>query len=99
MRWDIIHFALGVLKGSLGMGSPASPLSGGRSILETRAPLTGALSPSPVQAQVDGLVGSFTEQATDWRALAAMSAGGFAYRAGRVGILGMGSAPGQIGRA
>src|SRR4029453_13383903 len=40
---------------------------------------------SPIQTQVDGLVGDFVEQATDWRSLAAVVAGGMAYRVGRVG--------------
>src|SRR4030095_7463215 len=48
---------------------------------------------SPLQSQVDGLVGGFVETATDWRTLAAMTAGGFAYRAGRIGILGLESGP------
>src|SRR4030095_12085006 len=46
---------------------------------------------SSTQSPVDGLVGGFAEQATDWRSLAAMMAGGMAYRAGRVGIMGLGS--------
>src|SRR4030095_13521983 len=47
--------------------------------------------PSPLQSQVDGLVGGFVGQATDWRSLAAMTAGGMAYRAGRIGVMGLGS--------
>src|SRR4030095_3183132 len=46
--------------------------------------------PSPLQSQVDGLVGGFVGQATDWRSLAAMTAGGMAYRAGRIGVMGLG---------
>src|SRR4030095_1563513 len=42
-----------------------------------------------LQTQVDGLVGSFAEQATDWRSLAAMAAGGMAYRVGRIGFMGL----------
>src|SRR4029453_17777408 len=39
----------------------------------------------------DGLVGGFAAQATDWRSLAAMVAGGMAYRTGRIGIMGLGN--------
>src|SRR5262245_2237660 len=46
---------------------------------------------SPLQAQVDAAVGGFVHQATDWRSLAAMTAGGLAYRAGRIGAMGFGS--------
>src|SRR4029434_1794544 len=46
---------------------------------------------SPLQSQVDSLVGGFAETATDWRSLAAMMAGGMAYRIGRAGIMGLGS--------
>src|SRR4029434_4395953 len=46
---------------------------------------------SPLQSQVDGLVGGFAETATDWRSLAAMTAGGMAYRAGRIGVMGWGN--------
>src|SRR5262245_24080036 len=55
--------------------------------------LLSRLSPSsvasytPLQSQVDSLVGSFTEQATDWRSLAAMMAAGMTYRLGRVGAM------------
>src|SRR4029434_9940269 len=45
---------------------------------------------TPLQSQVDGLVGGFAEQATDGRSLAAMMAGGVAYRAGRIGVMGIG---------
>src|SRR5262245_14143196 len=40
-----------------------------------------------LQSQVDGLVGGFVQQATDWRSLAAMMAGGMACRLGRVGAM------------
>ena len=52
-----------------------------------------ALAPSstPLQAQVDGLVGGFAAQAADWRSLAAMATGGMAYRAGRIGVMGLGN--------
>jgi|GEM_PF-7077248 len=46
---------------------------------------------SAFQAQTDALVGGFTSQATDWRSLASMAAGGLAYRAGRIGVMGLGS--------
>src|SRR5262245_26470047 len=42
---------------------------------------------TPLQSQVDGLVGSFTEQATDWRSLASMMVAGMTYRLGRVGAM------------
>src|SRR4030095_2451295 len=50
-------------------------------------------SPSltPLQSQVDGLVGGFVEQATDLRTLAAITTGSLAYRMGRVGWMGLGS--------
>jgi aspartate/methionine/tyrosine aminotransferase len=51
---------------------------------------------SSVQSQVDGLVGSFTQQATDWRSLAAMMAGGMAYRLGRIGMVSTGLQGNQI---
>src|SRR4029434_5783141 len=44
---------------------------------------------SPLQSQVDGLVNGFADTATDCRSLAAMIAGGMAYRAGRVGTMGV----------
>src|SRR5262245_50719212 len=50
-----------------------------------------ASSVTPLQSQVDGLVGGFVEQATDLKTLAAISAGGMAYRMGRVGLMGLGS--------
>jgi len=40
---------------------------------------------------VDGLVGGFVRQATDWKSLAAVTVGGMAYRAGRMGAMGLGS--------
>src|SRR4029453_4395468 len=67
----------------------ASSLSRSDSIL-SRASVGPSFS-SPVQSQVDGLVGGFAQQATDWRSLAAMMAGGMAYRAGRIGVMGLGS--------
>src|SRR5262245_10560537 len=39
------------------------------------------------QSQVDRLVSGFVEHATDGRSLAAMTAGGMAYRLGRIGVL------------
>jgi NAD(P)-dependent dehydrogenase (short-subunit alcohol dehydrogenase family)/acyl dehydratase len=46
---------------------------------------------SPLQAQVDSLVGGFAQQATDWRSLAAMMAGGMTYRLGRMGAMATGT--------
>jgi|GEM_PF-2581539 len=51
-------------------------------------------SVSPLQSQVDGLVGGFVHQATDWRTLMAMTAGGMAYRVGRIGAMGLAPVPG-----
>src|SRR5262245_7864094 len=45
---------------------------------------------SSVQAQTDGLVESFVQQATDWRSLAALMAGGLTYRFGSVEVMGWG---------
>src|SRR5262245_53767797 len=45
---------------------------------------------SPLQAQVDGVVENFSRQATDWRSLSALVAGGMAYRLGRTGVLASG---------
>jgi|GEM_PF-6872415 len=42
---------------------------------------------SALQSQVDGLVGGFVQQATDWHSLAAMMTGGLAGRAGRIGTM------------
>jgi len=39
------------------------------------------------QREADGLLRSFQEQASDWRSLAAMSCGAFAYRLGKMGVL------------
>src|SRR5262245_2611738 len=62
--------------------SPPIPLLSLSSISVSQNPL------SPLQTQVDGLVGSFTQQVTNWRSLAAMVAGGITYRLGRVGVMG-----------
>jgi len=43
---------------------------------------------------VDQLVGEFVHHATDWRSLAAMTAGGVAYRMGRIGAMGLGGGHG-----
>jgi hypothetical protein len=43
-----------------------------------------------LQSQVDGLVGDFIQQATDWRSLTSMIAGGMAYRLGRIGTMTVG---------
>ena len=45
-----------------------------------------------LQSQVDGLVTHFVDEAANPATLAALMAGGMAYRFGRVGILGMGEA-------
>src|SRR4030095_10941732 len=63
----------------------------GNGSLLSRAPLNASFATTPLQSQVDGLVGSFNQQATDWRSLSAMTAGGMAYRAGRIGVMGLGN--------
>src|SRR5262245_57398700 len=49
-----------------------------------------------IQNTVDRSVGEFIASSTDWRNLAAMAAGGMAYRMGRIGF--MGSGVGAYGR-
>jgi len=44
---------------------------------------------TPLQAKVDLGVGDFVRQASDWKSLVALTAGGMAYRAGRIGELGI----------
>ncbi|MFO1520255.1 MAG: hypothetical protein U1F57_11445 [bacterium] len=46
-----------------------------------------ASSLSDAQAQMDGIVSGFTDQATDTRSMVAMMAGGVAYQLGKVGAL------------
>ncbi|MFO1519492.1 MAG: PAS domain S-box protein [bacterium] len=48
---------------------------------------------SQTQQAVDEMVGRFAEQASDWRSLAAMTAGSLFYRLGRVGTLSLTSRP------
>ena len=48
---------------------------------------------TPFQGQMDGLVGNFTDQATDGKTLAAMTVGGFAYRMGKVGLMSLSQSP------
>ena len=54
------------------------------------SPLLYSSRPSPLQSQVDALVGGFVHQATDWRSLAAMTAGGVAYRTAKIGVMSLG---------
>jgi hypothetical protein len=49
------------------------------------------ISVSPLQGQVDGLVSGFVEEAANPRTLVAITAGGFAYRLGRLGVMGLDS--------
>src|SRR4030095_4682525 len=44
------------------------------------------ISLTRLQAHVDDFVGLFSEQSTDWKTLAAFTAGGFAWRTGRLGL-------------
>src|SRR4029453_1988471 len=72
------------------MTLPAKPgglLSGSTNLLD-RAQTS--LRSTPLQATVDESVGGFVHQATDWRSLVSMTAAGLAYRAGRIGVMGMG---------
>jgi len=46
------------------------------------------LGTTPLQNQVDGLVSDFVDQATDWKSIAAMTAGGLAYRWGKISVMG-----------
>ena len=46
---------------------------------------------SPIQAQVDGLVGQFAKEAFDLKSLGAFTAGGLAGRAGRSALIGQGT--------
>src|SRR5215467_3975318 len=72
-----------------GSSALPSPLGNTQGLL-SRSSLSPSLM-SPLQSQVDGLVGGFTQQATDWRSLAAMMAGGMTYRLGRVGAMAAGT--------
>jgi hypothetical protein len=76
------------VKSSMTLAGGANFFSHSQNLLEQKDPSSfgeGALT--PVQTEVDGLVGSFVQQAADWRSLAAMTAGGMAYRLGRVGSM------------
>ena len=46
---------------------------------------------SPLQSEVDGLVSRFNDEASNPMTLASIAAGGFAFRYGRMGVMGMGS--------
>jgi PAS domain S-box-containing protein len=75
---------------------PVSFFSSGSSLLASPSspPDIGRLT--SLQSQVDGLVGSFAQQAADWRSLASMMMGGMAYRMGRVGVMSTGVRSSQI---
>src|SRR4029453_12620627 len=53
--------------------------------------VSSSFSASPLQSEVDSLVGAFSSQAADWRSLAALMSGGLAYRMGRIGVMGLGN--------
>src|SRR5215467_8262071 len=72
-----------------GSSALPSPLGNTQGLL-SRSSLSPSLM-SPLQSQVDGLVGGFAQQATDWRSLAAMMVGGMTYRLGRVGAMAAGT--------
>ncbi|MFO1518175.1 MAG: hypothetical protein U1F57_00700 [bacterium] len=57
----------------------------------TRESLTQASALTSTQSQVDVLVSRFSEEATNWRSLAAMATGSLFYRFGRMGTLALAS--------
>ena len=60
-------------------------------LLDRKNPLSASsFSSTALQSQVDSLIGGFVQGATDWKFLSAMTAGGLAYRAGRIGVMGLG---------
>lgn len=69
--------------------SSVSP-SDSESVLTRFAGVSAQNSPPDLtlaQRQVDEMTGRFVQEATDWQSLAAVMAGGVAYRAGKIGIL------------
>ncbi|MFO1518960.1 MAG: HEAT repeat domain-containing protein [bacterium] len=53
------------------------------------------------QKQVDGMISRFVQEATDWKSLASMMAGGVAFRLGKIGLIagaerGLGSAASRL---
>src|SRR5215471_13755742 len=79
------------MKGLYGMTFPQeiTARGPGLSVLSRRNLLTSA-ELTPLQAQVDGLVNGFVREATDSSTLAALMAGGLAYRFGRIGVMAAG---------
>ena len=73
----------------IGTGVPFFGTSSPKTILERQASSDAAFSST--QTQVDGMVSSFIDQASDWKSLAAMMAGGLAYRFGKIGFLSLGA--------
>ncbi|MFO1518063.1 MAG: hypothetical protein U1F57_00130 [bacterium] len=74
--------------------SEFSPTGGSILSRFSESRLNSAASLSAFQSQVDGLVGAFAEQASDWRSLTAMAAGSLFYRLGRLGTLALASKAG-----
>jgi superfamily II DNA or RNA helicase len=70
------------------MNFPAKPV-GNSHILDRNITETPSLTER--QAQADQLVDGFLHQAMDFKSLAAMTVGGWAYRLGRIGVMGVGS--------
>jgi hypothetical protein len=56
-------------------------------LLNRGAPSPASSTLSPTQIQVDQLIGDFSRQASDWKTLSAMLAGGLAYQWARVGAM------------
>src|SRR4030095_16688780 len=72
-------------------------LQASRNLLDRPLPSLSFSKRTPLQATVDQCMGRFVEDATDIKSVAALSAGSLAYRAGRIGVLGLGS--GSVVRA
>jgi SNF2 domain-containing protein/uncharacterized protein DUF488/helicase-like protein len=86
----------------LGKQAGVSFLGGGKensnhsSLLDRETSSPDSPTLTHTQAQVDQLVTGFAKQATDWRSLTAMTVGGMAYRASRIGILASGGTAGTL---
>src|SRR4030095_1300069 len=72
-------------------------LQASRNLLDRPLPSLSFSKRTPLQATVDQCMGRFVEDATDIKSVAALSAGSLAYRAGRIGGLGLGRGSGGRG--
>jgi hypothetical protein len=76
------------VKSSMTLAGGANSFSQPQNLLEQKGPSSpGKRALTPVQAEVDGLVGSFASQATDWKTLVPILAGGMASRLSRMGMM------------